>query len=227
MPFALRKAGQTFQRFMDQVLWGLPYCFVYIDDLLIASANHEEHLEHLEAVFKKLEDHVLVISFSNCVFLAPSVSYLGHNIDTSGIRTLPEKVDAITNYAEPHCANIVQPLTDQLPGPTSPRNRPIVFNEPAQNAFKAIRHALAEATLLAHPIPGTSIAVMVDATDFAVGGALHQLVDGLWQPMVFYPKRLQATEQRYSTFGCELLAMYQSGTISKAVRSSFLQTANR
>ena len=101
MPFGLRNAGQTFQRFTDQVLRGLLYCFVYMDDLLIASASHEEHPEHLEAVFKRLEDHGLVISLSKCVFLASSVSFLGHNVDTSGIRTLPEKVDAITNYAEP------------------------------------------------------------------------------------------------------------------------------
>ena len=139
MPFAVRKAGQTFERFMDKVLWGLPYCVIYMDDLLIASASHEEHLEHLEAVFKRLEDHGLVICFSKCVFLASSVTFLGHNVDTSSIRTLPEKVDAITNYAEPqtlhalhrflslanfyrkfipHCANIVQPLSDLLAGPT-------------------------------------------------------------------------------------------------------------
>ena len=31
---------------------------------------------------------------------------------------------------------------------------------------------------------------MVDASDFAVGEALHQLVDGSWQPMAFYSKRL-------------------------------------
>ena len=96
MPFAEWKAGQMFQRFMDQVLWSLPYCVVYMDNLLISSASHEEHLEHLEAVFKWLEDHGLVISFSKCIFLASSVTFLGHNVDTSGIRTLPEKVDAIT-----------------------------------------------------------------------------------------------------------------------------------
>ena len=51
---------------------------------------------------------------------------------------------------------------------------------------------------------------MVDASDFAVGGALHQLVDGSWEPMAFYSKRLQPAEERYSTFGRELLAMYQA-----------------
>ena len=231
MPFGLRNAGQTFQRFMDQVLRGLPYCFVYMDDLLIASNSQEEHLEHLEAIFQRLEDHGLVVSLSKCVFLASSISFLGHHVDANGIHTLPEKVDAITNYAEPQtlralrrflglanfyrrfiprCAEIVQPLTDLLAGPTSPKNRPVEFNASARNAFAAIKLALAEATLLAHPIPDTPISVMVDASDFAVGGALHQLVDGSWQPMAFYSKRLQPAEERYSTFGRELLAMYQA-----------------
>ena len=32
MPFGLRNAAQTFQRFIDQVLHGLPFCYHYIDD---------------------------------------------------------------------------------------------------------------------------------------------------------------------------------------------------
>src|ERR1700755_1370816 len=36
MPYGLRNAAQTFQRFMDSVLRGLPFCWAYLDDLLIA-----------------------------------------------------------------------------------------------------------------------------------------------------------------------------------------------
>lgn len=37
MPFGLANAAQMFQRFMDNVLRGLDFCFCYIDDILIVS----------------------------------------------------------------------------------------------------------------------------------------------------------------------------------------------
>ena len=51
MPFGLHNAAQTFQHFMDEVLRGLQFCYAYMDDVLIASATPEEHLEHLRLVF--------------------------------------------------------------------------------------------------------------------------------------------------------------------------------
>ena len=35
MPFGLRNAAQTFQRFIDEVLRGLDFVYAYIDDLLL------------------------------------------------------------------------------------------------------------------------------------------------------------------------------------------------
>ena len=54
MLFGLWNAAQTFQRFMDQVLRGLPFVYTFIDDVLIASATPAEHLKHLQIVFKHL-----------------------------------------------------------------------------------------------------------------------------------------------------------------------------
>lgn len=39
MPFGLRNTAQMFQCFMDQVIRGVPFCYVYIDDILIASVT--------------------------------------------------------------------------------------------------------------------------------------------------------------------------------------------
>lgn len=43
MSFGLRNAAQTFQRFMDEILRGLDWCYVYIDDILVASQSQEDH----------------------------------------------------------------------------------------------------------------------------------------------------------------------------------------
>ena len=52
MPFGLRNAGQTFQRFIHQILSGLDFVLPYFDDLLIASTSHEEHKIHLTQVLR-------------------------------------------------------------------------------------------------------------------------------------------------------------------------------
>uniref|UniRef100_A0A5S6R058 Reverse transcriptase domain-containing protein n=1 Tax=Trichuris muris TaxID=70415 RepID=A0A5S6R058_TRIMR len=43
MPFSLRNAAQTFQRFLDQVLCELENCFAYVDNFLIASRSESDH----------------------------------------------------------------------------------------------------------------------------------------------------------------------------------------
>ena len=45
MPFGLRNAAQTFQRFMDQVLRGVTSAYAYIDDILIVSPTHLKDLK--------------------------------------------------------------------------------------------------------------------------------------------------------------------------------------
>ena len=41
MPYGLRNAGQSFQRFMDKVLEGLDCIFVYLDNILVVSNTKE------------------------------------------------------------------------------------------------------------------------------------------------------------------------------------------
>uniref|UniRef100_A0A5S6Q3A6 Reverse transcriptase domain-containing protein n=1 Tax=Trichuris muris TaxID=70415 RepID=A0A5S6Q3A6_TRIMR len=65
MPFGLKNAAQAFQRLMDTVCRGLDFAFVYLDDILIASRGHREHLDHLHMLFQRLHDHGLIINPAN------------------------------------------------------------------------------------------------------------------------------------------------------------------
>ncbi len=131
MPFGLRNVAQTFQRFMDQVLRGLHFAYGYIDDVLIASANPEEHIQHLRAVFERFASYGVVVNQNKCCFGASELTFLGHHIDKNGVRPLPQKVQVIHDFPKPesprqlrrfiglvnfyhrfipHCAEIIRPL---------------------------------------------------------------------------------------------------------------------
>ena len=91
MPFGLRNAAQTFQCFIDEVLRGLEFVYVYIDDVLIASSSEAEHLAHLNILFNRLSEYGIVINPSKCIFGAASLEFLGHQISVHGISPLPQK----------------------------------------------------------------------------------------------------------------------------------------
>ena len=56
MPFGLKNAAQTFQRFMDSVFRDLPFVYIYLDDILVASNSPDEHRKHLRQLFERLAD---------------------------------------------------------------------------------------------------------------------------------------------------------------------------
>ena len=49
---------------------------------------------------------------------------------------------------------------------------------------------------------------MTDASDKAVGAVLQQNINGTWQPISFFSRKMTPAETRYSTFDRELLAVY-------------------
>ncbi|KFD66917.1 hypothetical protein M514_20783 [Trichuris suis] len=111
------------------------------------------------------------------------------------------------NFYQSFCPNIavILRLLDSIVS-SSPKK--IAWSHNALNAFQKAKLALANATLLQHPDPTAPLALMVDASDQAVGAVLQQYVNSIWKPVAFFSKRLQDHQRRYSTFGRELLAAY-------------------
>ena len=81
------------------------------------------------------------------------------------------------------------------------------LDQNAESAFTESKQILANATLLVHPDPMAQINITCDASDVAVGGVL-QYLNGMWQPLSFFSKKLNPAETRYRAFDHELLAVY-------------------
>ena len=85
MPFGLRNVCQSFQCFMDEVLEGLEYCFIYVGDMLIGSKSQEEHEHHLREVLSRMAEQGIVLNGEKCMLGVPEVKFLGHMVSARGI----------------------------------------------------------------------------------------------------------------------------------------------
>ena len=100
-PFGLSQAPAYFQRLMNQVIKGLPFAFVYLDDVLIHSPDIETHLEHIRILFQRLRKADLKLKDSKCNYFKTHVQYLGHLVSGKGIKPLPEKLETSRKCQHP------------------------------------------------------------------------------------------------------------------------------
>lgn len=228
MSFRLRNAAQSFQRFIDEVLRGLDFCFSYIDDILVASGSEGEHIEHLQIIFERLREYSLVLNPKKCVFGQSEVKFLGNMISKEGTRPLPDRVTDILDYKRPSSAkglrrflgmlnfyrrfipgaSEAQAQLNDLLAPNLKGKAPINWTPEAVSAFEKCKDRLSTATLLTHPCDNAQLAFVSDASNTTVGATLQQFVDNEWQPLAFFFKKLSLTETKYGTYDRELLAIY-------------------
>ena len=230
MTFGLRNAGQTFQRFIDEVTRGLDNVYCYLDDFLIFSRTEDEHEEHLRQVFTRLEKYGILVNTSKCVFGVKEVNFLGYSISEQGCRPLDKKVQAIREFPVPsnvrqlraflgmlnfyrrflpQAAQIQAPLHALLTGSVK-GSKPVTLIGESLAAFQACKDGLSNAALLAHPDCSAKLAVVTDASDKSLGAVLQQFKEGAWQPLAFFSKKLSPSQVKYSPYDRELLAIYEA-----------------
>jgi hypothetical protein len=105
MSFGLYNAAQTFQRFMDDILRGLDFCFAYLDDILVFSRSLEEHKKRLWTLFDRLQRYRILINPAKCVFRAPEVTFLGYKVSAEGSQPLEERVTHLQEFQPPKTAS--------------------------------------------------------------------------------------------------------------------------
>ena len=230
MNFGLRNAGQTFQRFVDEMLRGLDFVYAYLDDILIFSTDSKSHQDHIRQVFNRLDQYGMVLNTSKCTFGVPEIVFLGYKISAEGTSPLPEKVEAIRkcnipkNVKElrrffgmvnfyrrfiPNAASQQAPLNSLLLGSVKGAH-PVSFDVKQLEAFNACKEGLCSAAMLAHPDCNARMALVTDASDTAMGAVLEQRSKNGWQPIAFFSRKFNVAQIKYSPYDRELLAIYEA-----------------
>ena len=228
MPFGLCNAPATFQRLMQVVLAGLEWdcCFVYIDDILIASQSFEEHMRHLQLVFERLRQAGLRLKPKKCFFLRERVPYLGFVISKHGIQVDPSKTDKVRNFPTPtdptsvrsfvglasyyrrfvpHFAAIAAPLHR-----LTKKDVRFEWSEECETAFCRLKSLLTEAPVLVYPRfgEGEHFLLETDASGVGLGAVLSQKQgDGKYHPVAYASRSLQPNEKNYPISELETLAI--------------------
>ena len=240
MPFGLVNAPASYTIMMNKVLQGLTWKFLlcYMDDILIYSQTFEEHLVHLDQVFKRLREANLKLKPSKCHFATEKVLYLGHFISSKGIHVNEDKIKAVKDFPRPktvrklrgflglcsyykrfvpNFAKIAAPLYQLL-------KKDVTFSWDTEkdHSFANLKKLLCTAPVLTHPDFSKEFILTTDASNEGVGYVLSQIGDdGNEHPLSYGGRSLRGGEPKYNTTELECLA------IVEGLRANHIYLANK
>ena len=236
LPMGLTNAPATFMHLMQSTFREEldKTVLVFLDDILVYSRSVAEHREHLRVVLDKLRASQLYAKLSKCEFYRPEVEFLGHIVGQHGLRMMDDKLRAIAEWPQPRTqkdveqflglagyyrrfirafSRIAAPLAALTgsPGRKGGARRPpakrFQWAAEEQQAFEALKHALASGACLVLADHAFPFEVQTDASGYAIGAVLQQDQGRGMQPVAFMSKKMTDAETRYTTRDQEWLAV--------------------
>ena len=93
LPFGLSDMSESFQKMMEQILFGIDKVEISIDDVHAESMH--ELIKLLGLVFERFSERNLTLNRSKCEFGLKEMTVLGHVMSAEGINPDPRKTEAI------------------------------------------------------------------------------------------------------------------------------------
>lgn len=220
--FGVSTAPGIFQRQMENILRGMPGVLCYLDDILVAGSNEDEHSKRLHEVLQKLQDAGLRLQPNKCSFGVKNITYLGFAIDENGLKPTEDKLRAIKEAPEPKdvvqlrsylglmsyyrkflskAASLLEPLNKLLRHGVEWE-----WGAEQKKAFNSSKAELLESCLI-HFDPKLPVVVSGDSSAYGVGAVLCHIKDGQELPVAFVSRTLNVAERKYSQIEKEGLAM--------------------
>lgn len=223
-PFGLKTSTASLVRGLEPVLRGLKNMLNFVDDLLCMSETFKQHIEDLNELFERFDEHGLTINLEKSAFLRKEVKFLGHILTTDGIKPDPEKIQAIHDYPSPKnqkqlrgffgLINYYSKFTNEHAGATTPlldlirKGTRWKWEEDEEKHFVNIKTKFCNDVVLRYPNKEKTFYIQTDASDFALGAILSQIDDDGQQGVLQFASRtLKGAEVGYFTTEKELLAI--------------------
>ena len=167
IPFGLQNGPAFFTAAMKTILGDLKFVKVYIDDITISSNTEEEHLEHIQTVIDRLNEHNLRINPAKCTWFANEIKLLGHVIDKHVVKMDPEKIDKIKNFKTPKnikdvesflgCTGYYRKFIRRYASIAAPlhrltiKNMPFKWTQECDSAFNLLKEIFCSYPILRNP----------------------------------------------------------------------------
>ena len=198
MSFGLSKAQAVFQELMSVILQGLgDFAIAYLDNILVFSLTLEDHLQHLDTIFDRLQKHHLKLKLKKCNFLESETNYLGFIIGKEGIKLDPKKMEAIRSLPIPTCVSEVRsfigissyysrfiPNCSEIAEPIIALTKKHAHYKPSakhNQAFQYFKESL-RFVLLAYPDTNKPYTLYTDASGTCIGACLTHVI---WQMTLY------------------------------------------
>jgi len=192
---------------------------VFIDDILVYSANHVEHEGHLKTVMEVLRENKLFAKLKKCEFWLKEVSFLGHVVNKNRLSVDLAKVKAIvkwegsTNVREIWSslglASYYQRFIEgffALLGPLTAftrKNAQYECSEECEASFQELKRRLVTAPMLTRPMESVGYEVYTDASQKGLGCILMQQ----GRVVSYASRKLKDHEKNFPTHDLELAAI--------------------
>lgn len=224
MPFGLKNAPSTFLRLMNRTLnkYIGNICLCYMDDIIVYSKSRNEHIQHLDAIFKTLNKANMRIQLDKCKFMEKQIKFLGHIVNTEGIQPDPDKIDTITKVNIPKTPKQIKQFLGLIgyyrkfiknfAEKTKPISK-LLKKEAKINpkdgeylkCFEECKALLTTKPILEYPDFNKTFRLTTDASDYAIGAILSH--DDTDKPIAYASRTLNEAETRYDATNKELLAI--------------------
>ena len=228
MPFGIAAAPSTFQKLMTIVIGDMIWkeSLVYLDDILVFSKTIEDHIRILDKLLGRIANAGLRLNPDKCKFFVSEIKFLGHIINTEGIKTDMEKIETIRKFEKPRCVKHVRSflgLTNYyrkfiegyskyakpLELLINTKNKNIVWTNECEIAFKKLKEKMFNSPILKYPDFSREFILDTDASFDTIGAVLSQKDEyGLERVIAYGSKSMSKHEIGYCITRKELLSVF-------------------